>query len=171
MTPPEVDRYLRQADAHRQHIRQQLQCLVTILQSISTTVGQEMEATSNNQKGLVQAVWTTIETDKLLDYLHEHRSQWGDGGNFKDSTYNAAALALQPFLKSGRPKDVKSIKYKWGIVRTLYRQLTSHANTICSSEPTIQQSVTGAGCQESIGMTSEVPTLLAMQLLQCLMNS
>ncbi|KAL4064601.1 hypothetical protein J3A83DRAFT_4273217 [Scleroderma citrinum] len=59
-------------------------------------MAKELEAT-NNQKG-VQAKWTSIETDKLLDYLHGHHSEL---------------------------KDVKSIKYKWGILR-------NHCSVICN---------------------------------------
>ncbi|KAL4066041.1 hypothetical protein J3A83DRAFT_4262302 [Scleroderma citrinum] len=70
--------------------------------------------------GHLQAKWTSIKTNKLLDYLHEHHSEQTDGGNFKDSTYNAAVVFLQPFLKKGRSKDMKSIKYKWGILRHHY---------------------------------------------------
>ncbi|KAL4072280.1 hypothetical protein J3A83DRAFT_4240665 [Scleroderma citrinum] len=81
-------------------------------------MAEKLKAT-NNQKG-VQAKWTSIETNKLLNYLHEHCSEQMDRGNFKDSTYNAMEVFLWPFLEMGRLKDVKSIKYKWGILRNHY---------------------------------------------------
>jgi hypothetical protein len=51
-----------------------------------------------------QAIWSSEETNALIDYLHENRSQAGDGGNFKTATFTAAAEAILPFLKNGPKK-------------------------------------------------------------------
>ncbi|KAG8215089.1 hypothetical protein J3R82DRAFT_8510, partial [Butyriboletus roseoflavus] len=56
------------------------------------------------------------EIDALVDFLVEHCSEHGDGANFKDMTFNAAASHIKPLLISGKPKDVTSIWYKWGQV-------------------------------------------------------
>ncbi|KAL4065829.1 hypothetical protein J3A83DRAFT_4375082 [Scleroderma citrinum] len=82
-------------------------------------MAQETEEPSN-QTGLMKASWTSNETEKLVDYLHQHHSEWTDGGNFKDSTYGAAAVYLQPFYHKGKVKDVKGIKYRWGQLKHTY---------------------------------------------------
>jgi len=64
--------------------------------------------------------WTDCETNALMDYLYEHCSEGAQGGNFKDITYNAAAMHIQPLYVSGKPKDGKSIKTKWNVVSLLY---------------------------------------------------
>jgi hypothetical protein len=59
------------------------------------------------------AHWDEGEVSALVDYLCEHRSEAGDGGSFKASTFNAAAEAIQPFHKSGPPKTSAMCKRKW----------------------------------------------------------
>ncbi|KAG8215852.1 hypothetical protein J3R82DRAFT_7798, partial [Butyriboletus roseoflavus] len=59
------------------------------------------------------AKWTNQETDALVDFLAEYHSECGDGANFKDVTFNAAALHIKALLVSDKPKDMKSIRYKW----------------------------------------------------------
>ena len=70
--------------------------------------------------GNLKARWTEEEVDSLVEYLVEHNSKWGDGANFKEVTYRAAATHLGPLLASGKPKDTKSIKYKWDQVSWMY---------------------------------------------------
>ena len=63
-----------------------------------------------------RAQWNKNEVAKLVDYLHEHRAQRGDTGNFKDPTYNAAAEYIQPFCTTGPVKTGKMVKTKWAWV-------------------------------------------------------
>ena len=48
----------------------------------------------------------------MMVYLRDHASQAGDGGNFKDSTYQAAGTHIAPHHKSGPAKTVKHVKGK-----------------------------------------------------------
>jgi hypothetical protein len=59
------------------------------------------------------------EVGALIDYLHQHRSQRTNGGNFKDTTFTGAVEHIKTFYSSGKPKDIKSVKYKWGMVSNL----------------------------------------------------
>src|SRR5262245_39537972 len=59
------------------------------------------------------AQWDEGEVSALVNYLSEHRSEAGDGGNFKASTFNAAAEAIQPFHKLGPQKTSVMCKRKW----------------------------------------------------------
>ena len=64
----------------------------------------------------LKARWSDGETDALVEYLMEHRSKCGDGANFKNTTFQATATHLVPLLQDGKPKDAKSVKYKWSQV-------------------------------------------------------
>ena len=52
----------------------------------------------------------------MMVYLQDHASQAGDGGNFKDFTYQAAATHITPHHKSGPVKTVKHVKGKYKMV-------------------------------------------------------
>ena len=65
------------------------------------------------QSVLLKARWTDPEVDALVDFLAEHYSKGGDGGNFKNVTFQAVVVHLRPLLEGSKPKDMKSIKYKW----------------------------------------------------------
>ena len=49
----------------------------------------------------------------LIDYLHDHWAEAGDGGNFKVPTFNAAAEHLAPLLTQGGKKIGTMCKTKW----------------------------------------------------------
>ena len=68
-----------------------------------------------------KAQWSDQETTQLIQYLHQHRSEGGDGGAFKGPTLNAAALHLASLRTpdaSGDPKTAKQVKNKWDGVGT-----------------------------------------------------
>ena len=64
------------------------------------------------------AVWNQQEIDYVMDYLRDHASEAGDGGNFKDSVYQAAATYIAPYYKSGPVKSAKHVKNKYKTVST-----------------------------------------------------
>ena len=54
----------------------------------------------------------------MMEYLWDHASQkkTGDGGNFRDSTYQVAATHITPHHKSGPAKTAKHVKGKYKTV-------------------------------------------------------
>lgn len=60
-----------------------------------------------------KAQWNSVEVSAFVDYLHEHRAERGDAGNFKPSVYSAAATAIGPHRTSGPPKTGAMCKNKW----------------------------------------------------------
>ena len=52
----------------------------------------------------------------MMMYLRDHASQAGDGGNFKDSIYQAPATHITPHHKSGPAKTAKHVKEKYKMV-------------------------------------------------------
>ncbi|KAH7917262.1 hypothetical protein BV22DRAFT_980834, partial [Leucogyrophana mollusca] len=60
--------------------------------------------------------WNNAETDALVDYLHEHRGERGDGGGFKEQTYNAAAIAIAIHRTAGPEKTGKMVLTKWNAI-------------------------------------------------------
>jgi len=108
------DHYLESIQALRNLVFNYLISLVPILANIPQIMTEEVRSAVPRVK------WTNHETDALVDYFHEHRSEGAQGGKFKDTTYNAAAMHIQPLYVSGKPKDGKSIKTKWNAVSPLY---------------------------------------------------
>ena len=65
-------------------------------------------------------IWDERETDKMMEYLGDNTASAGDGGNFKDSTYQAAATYIAPYHKSGPIKTAKHVKGKYKSVSIHY---------------------------------------------------
>ena len=81
----------------------QLINLVQILSQVSRIMAEE------GWSVIPRARWADHKIDVLVQYLHEHRSEAAPGGKFKDVTFNAAAVHIQPLLVSSDVKDGKSI--------------------------------------------------------------
>jgi hypothetical protein len=64
-----------------------------------------------------KAHWTTIDEDKLIVFLVEHKAAAGDGGNFKKTTWTAASEHLKQFTTKGGVKGAEACKSKWTRVR------------------------------------------------------
>ncbi|KAG9312344.1 hypothetical protein JVU11DRAFT_7661 [Chiua virens] len=64
----------------------------------------------------------------MVAYLHEHRLEGAQGGKFKQSTFNAAAVHIQPLLVSSKAKDGSSIKTKFSQLRATYSLIASWRN-------------------------------------------
>jgi hypothetical protein len=109
-----TSRYLERANEHRQLVFSQIKYLIIILYNTVDIMSQDAQSVQGGK-----ARWTEQEIDALVDFLVEHHAERGDGTNFKDVTLNAAAAHLRPLLVSGKLKDGKSIKYKWGQVSSL----------------------------------------------------
>lgn len=75
-----------------------------------------LEADSTAPKGVPKAQWNPAEVSAFVDYLHEHRAERGDAGNFKGSVYAAAATAINCHRTSGPPKTGAMCKNKWAAV-------------------------------------------------------
>ena len=60
-----------------------------------------------------KAQWNGTEINALINYLYVHRSEVGDGGNFKIVTFNATAIYIGPHLTQGPTKTGKMCKTKW----------------------------------------------------------
>ena len=48
------------------------------------------------------AIWDERETNKMMEYLQDNAALVGDGGNFKYSTYQAAATYIAPYHRSNQ---------------------------------------------------------------------
>jgi len=67
---------------------------------------------NNNSK---QVRWMTPEKVALIQYLHKHKAEQGDG-NFKDPTLHAALKHIKDLRVAGKEKDLKSMQNKWSSV-------------------------------------------------------
>jgi hypothetical protein len=60
------------------------------------------------------AVWSEEELSTYLQFLFQHRSEMGDGSNFKKKTFSAAAEHMeQSGRASGGEKDWEACRSKW----------------------------------------------------------
>ena len=62
------------------------------------------------------ASWTTQDEVDLLNFLAEHASAAGDGGNFKSATFQAATAVLNQNPVKGSVKTSKACANKYGAV-------------------------------------------------------
>ncbi|KAF5309877.1 hypothetical protein D9619_010561 [Psilocybe cf. subviscida] len=67
-----------------------------------------------------KAHWTPKEEQALLEFFVEHKSEAGDGGNFKQATFRQAALHLAPLHVRGTRKVGKNCANKYSYFRQLY---------------------------------------------------
>jgi len=65
------------------------------------------------------AIWTPREEAALVDFLVENKAEAGDGGNFKNVTFQRAALSIAPLHERGALKTVKSCQNKYAAVSLL----------------------------------------------------
>ena len=71
-----------------------------------------------------QASWNDAEVESLVDFFWEIQSK-GEGGNFKDDFYRAAADHIAPEWTSGPVKVGKHCKSKWASVSLFFLFLSS----------------------------------------------
>jgi hypothetical protein len=60
-----------------------------------------------------KAYWTHADEKDLVRVLLDHKSESGNGSNFKATMFQVAVIMLEKTHTRGGPKDVKSCKNKW----------------------------------------------------------
>ena len=60
-----------------------------------------------------RAMWNETETKEFLQYLLDHRSEGGDGGNFQTATLNATMRHIASHQMTGPVKVEKHGRMKW----------------------------------------------------------
>ena len=67
-----------------------------LLQAVITVITLACALIFNMAKPIHEnTIWDKRETDKMMEYLQDNVALAGDGGNFKDSTYQATAVMVQ----------------------------------------------------------------------------
>jgi hypothetical protein len=97
-------------EARRHH----LWTTAVIFTSICTGYTTLLMAAAQQEKE--KAHWNEAETVAFLAYLLDHKSEIGDSGSFKASSYNAAAGHISHLLTQGPAKTGKMCKTKWQTV-------------------------------------------------------
>ncbi|PFH45664.1 hypothetical protein AMATHDRAFT_158264 [Amanita thiersii Skay4041] len=80
-----------------------------------------------------KAVWTDKEKDVLVQYLFDHKSEAGDGGNFTTSFWTVVAAHLHPHLVKGSIKTSTVCKSKWTNVSRYPPFVERTTTATCSS--------------------------------------
>ncbi|PFH47521.1 hypothetical protein AMATHDRAFT_151912 [Amanita thiersii Skay4041] len=74
-----------------------------------------------------KAVWTDEEEGVLVQYLFDHKSEAGDGGNFTTSFWTVVAAHLHPHLVT----SVRSIKTS-AVCKSKWTNMCKTCHTICN---------------------------------------
>jgi erythromycin esterase-like protein len=74
--------------------RQKQQRHWAVILTVSTLILQYSTFLTTMMQRPEKAFWNKEETTALVDYLHTHRAEAGDGGNFKTVTFQAASVHL-----------------------------------------------------------------------------
>ncbi|KAI9452092.1 hypothetical protein HD554DRAFT_2178470 [Boletus coccyginus] len=112
-------------DHHEEDIHQQLLDLIEHLKTFTDTLMAELPGDTTSIAKI--AKWSDQEVDALVQYFHEHRAETGDG-NFKEATFSASAKFLQPLHTTGKIKDTKSVRNKWGQLKAIYAAISHYCN-------------------------------------------
>jgi hypothetical protein len=113
----------------------------------------------------MSAVWTPREETALVDFLVENKAEAGDGGNFKNVTFQRAVLSLAPLHERGAPKTVKSCQNKYATVSFFNLILViGLLNEGSSSARSTASFVLSNWFRDGFGMTRRVPVSLSTQL-------
>ncbi|KIK81035.1 hypothetical protein PAXRUDRAFT_157048 [Paxillus rubicundulus Ve08.2h10] len=85
------------------------------------------DQTSTPEGSSDKARWMAVEVTALVDYLYKHHAECGNAGNFKEPTYNAAAVHIKPYFNGvGAVKTGKMVGYKWGTLKAIYNTIKSY---------------------------------------------
>ncbi|KAF8803198.1 hypothetical protein BYT27DRAFT_7171949 [Phlegmacium glaucopus] len=76
-----------------------------------------------------KASWNEKEVEALVNYLWEHRAESGDGGTFKDVTFNAIPGCIADLLTSGPAKTAKQCKTKYNSLKATFRTIITYKDT------------------------------------------
>ncbi|KIL58958.1 hypothetical protein M378DRAFT_85731, partial [Amanita muscaria Koide BX008] len=71
-----------------------------------------------------RAVWTMEDEKSLINFMKEHKSEAGDGWNFKKATWQAAAVELS----KRSPKTWSACKSKWQNLKATFEVVSRLAN-------------------------------------------
>jgi len=71
------------------------------------------------EAALMCCCWTVEDEKALIAFMATHKAETGDGYNFKDTTFHAAARDLSQYPHEGVPKTWKSCQDKWHSVSEL----------------------------------------------------
>jgi len=68
--------------------------------------------------GNIKAFWTQNDEVALINYLIDHKSEAGDGANFKTNVFVGASQELTKTVSCGGLKTPAACKSKWAWVST-----------------------------------------------------
>src|ERR1700727_491346 len=134
-------------------LQQALAVFAALLTHLSSLL---MSSSSRSAK----AHWNEAETPALINFLVEHQGEAGDGGNFKTSTFQKAATAIESLKTTGPPKTYKMCKTKWSAVSNIspLLQPCTNDNSRLERRTTLFKSI--GRVREILGTNNWVPISL-----------
>jgi hypothetical protein len=112
------DRTYMMDEINRHLERRRLLNSAVSLTALGTHFVSLLVAAMSQEEG--KANWNTAEVDAFVDFLWVHRAEAGDGGSFKDTTFNAVAEHIADLWVTGPIKTAKRCKTKWTGVSLCY---------------------------------------------------
>jgi hypothetical protein len=101
------------------HKRRRLNSCPSIQHYVYMSTRSKQSATGGQDvaKKAAKAFWTADDEQALVEFLKKHKAEAGDGANFKQTTWVAAAADMAKHTSRGAPKNAKSCLTKWTRVR------------------------------------------------------
>jgi len=81
--------------------------------SQSSSKEERVEEASSEKAAKPQCIWTEADEMALIDILSLHRAEAGDGGNFKEAIFNAAADEMKSVMTIGPERTSFTSRSKW----------------------------------------------------------
>ena len=78
------------------------------------------------------AIWLSSDEAALIEFLLARKAMAGDGFNFKNATWTAAATYMVSYTEKGDPKTAPVCKNKWTRVCTGVLPFQPVLTSICS---------------------------------------
>jgi hypothetical protein len=78
-----------------------------------STQGADSPASVSNLPVADRSVWTSEDETALIQFLNSRRAEAGDGANFKQTVWNAAAAEMAKHTTKGGVKTAAACKSKW----------------------------------------------------------
>jgi hypothetical protein len=83
----------------------------------ATTSNDEESLTVSGSSHKIACVWLAEDEKAFLQYIFEHKSEAGDGMNFKITFWRLAAEHMKSWTSEGGEKNAEACKNKWVKVR------------------------------------------------------
>jgi hypothetical protein len=107
---------MEEPDPKYDHYRRRTLIAALAITAVCTQLTTILAMETDSKTDKETARWNEDETKLFIEYLVNHKSEGGDGGNFKSTTMRAAADHIAAYRTAGVVKEAKHMQIKWNTV-------------------------------------------------------